>query len=32
MQRPAVRAFLAALHDEATRTRIAALGMKPADA
>ena len=29
--RPAVQAFLAALHDNATRERIAALGMKPAD-
>ncbi|MDO8877828.1 MAG: molybdopterin biosynthesis protein [Pseudolabrys sp.] len=29
--RPAVRAFLAALRDEATRSRIAALGMVPAD-
>jgi putative molybdopterin biosynthesis protein len=28
--RPAVQAFLAALHDEATRARIAALGMTPA--
>ena len=32
LQRPAVQAFLAALHDDATRARIAALGMKPADA
>jgi len=31
-ERPAVQAFLAALRDEATRTRIAALGMQPADA
>jgi putative molybdopterin biosynthesis protein len=31
-ERPAVRAFLAALHDEATRARIRALGMRPADA
>jgi putative molybdopterin biosynthesis protein len=31
MARPAVQAFLAALRDDATRTRIAALGMKPAD-
>jgi len=30
-ERPAVRAFLAALHDEATRERIRALGMRPAD-
>ena len=30
--RPAVRAFLAALHDEATREKIRALGMRPADA
>jgi putative molybdopterin biosynthesis protein len=29
--RPAVQAFLAALRDEATRGRIAALGMQPAD-
>jgi putative molybdopterin biosynthesis protein len=28
--RPAVQAFLAALHDEATRARIAVLGMTPA--
>ncbi len=28
--RPAVQAFLAALHDDATRTRIRALGMEPA--
>ncbi|MDI3469769.1 MAG: Molybdopterin molybdenumtransferase / Periplasmic molybdate-binding domain [Pseudolabrys sp.] len=28
--RPAVQAFLAVLHDEATRARIAALGMTPA--
>ena len=28
--RPAVRAFLAALHDQATRERIRALGMRPA--
>jgi putative molybdopterin biosynthesis protein len=32
MERPAVQAFLAALHDDATRARIMALGMKPADA
>jgi putative molybdopterin biosynthesis protein len=31
MDRPAVQAFLAALRDDATRARIAALGMKPAD-
>jgi putative molybdopterin biosynthesis protein len=31
-ERPAVRAFLAALRDEATRARIRALGMRPADA
>jgi putative molybdopterin biosynthesis protein len=30
-ERPAVQAFLAALRDEATRGRIAALGMQPAD-
>ena len=30
--RPAVRAFLAALHDGATREKIRALGMRPADA
>jgi putative molybdopterin biosynthesis protein len=30
--RPAVRAFLAALQDEATRAKIRALGMRPADA
>ena len=30
-QRPAVQAFLAALRDPATRARIAALGMQPAD-
>jgi molybdopterin molybdotransferase/putative molybdopterin biosynthesis protein len=29
-ERPAVQAFLAALHDNATRERIAALGMQPA--
>jgi putative molybdopterin biosynthesis protein len=29
--RPAVRAFLAALRDPRTRERIAALGMQPAD-
>jgi putative molybdopterin biosynthesis protein len=29
--RPAVQAFLAALRDETTRARIAALGMQPAD-
>ena len=28
--RPAVQAFLAALHNDATRTRIRALGMEPA--
>jgi limonene-1,2-epoxide hydrolase len=27
--RPAVQAFLAALHDEKTRARIRALGMEP---
>jgi len=32
LERLAVQAFLAALHDDATRARIAALGMKPADA
>ncbi len=31
-ERPAVQAFLAALRDPATRARIAALGMQPADA
>jgi putative molybdopterin biosynthesis protein len=31
MERPAVRAFLAALREPATRARIAALGMKPSD-
>jgi putative molybdopterin biosynthesis protein len=31
-QRPAVQAFLDALHDPGTRARIAALGMQPADA
>jgi putative molybdopterin biosynthesis protein len=31
-ERPAVQAFLAALRDEATRARIQALGMRPADA
>jgi molybdopterin molybdotransferase/putative molybdopterin biosynthesis protein len=31
-QRPAVQAFLAVLRDPATRARIAALGMQPADA
>lgn len=31
-ERPAVRAFLAALKDSATRERIRALGMRPADA
>ena len=31
-QRPAVQAFLAALREPATRERIRALGMKPADA
>jgi len=31
-ERPAVQVFLAALHDEATRARIRALGMRPADA
>ncbi len=30
-ERPAVRAFLAALNEPATRERIAALGMRPAD-
>ena len=30
-ERPAVQAFLAALRDEATRERIRALGMRPAD-
>jgi putative molybdopterin biosynthesis protein len=30
-ERPAVRAFLAALREPATRARIAALGMKPSD-
>ena len=30
-ERPAVRAFLAALRDDTTRERIAALGMRPAD-
>jgi putative molybdopterin biosynthesis protein len=30
-ERPAVQAFLAALRDEATRERIVALGMQPAD-
>jgi putative molybdopterin biosynthesis protein len=30
-ERPAVQAFLAALRDEATRERIRALGMEPAD-
>ena len=30
-ERPAVQAFLAALRDEATRVRIRALGMRPAD-
>jgi putative molybdopterin biosynthesis protein len=30
-ERPAVQAFLAALRDQATRARIAALGMQPAD-
>ena len=29
--RPAVKAFLAVLRDEATRARIRALGMEPAD-
>ena len=29
-QRPAVQAFLAALHDETTRARITAIGMQPA--
>jgi putative molybdopterin biosynthesis protein len=29
--RPAVQAFLAALRQEATRARIRALGMRPAD-
>jgi len=31
-ERPAVQAFLAALADDATRARIRALGMRPADA
>ncbi len=31
MERPAVQAFLAALHEPATRDRIRALGMQPAD-
>jgi putative molybdopterin biosynthesis protein len=31
MERPAVRAFLAALREPAMRARIAALGMKPSD-
>jgi putative molybdopterin biosynthesis protein len=31
-ERPAVQAFLAALREEATRDRIRALGMRPADA
>jgi putative molybdopterin biosynthesis protein len=30
-ERPAVQAFLAALRDEATRARLRAIGMKPAD-
>ena len=30
-ERPAVRAFLAALRDRRTRERIAALGMQPAE-
>ena len=30
-ERPAVQAFLAALRDDATRERITALGMQPAD-
>ncbi len=30
-ERPAVQAFLSALRDEATRTRIRALGMQPAE-
>jgi putative molybdopterin biosynthesis protein len=30
-ERPAVQAFLAALRDDATRQRITALGMQPAD-
>jgi putative molybdopterin biosynthesis protein len=30
-ERPAVQAFLAALYDEATRDKIRALGMRPAD-
>jgi putative molybdopterin biosynthesis protein len=30
--RPAVQAFLAALRDETVRSRIQALGMRPADA
>jgi putative molybdopterin biosynthesis protein len=31
-ERPAVQAFLAALHDEKTREKIRAIGMRPADA
>ena len=31
-ERPAVQAFLAALRDEATREKIRAIGMRPADA
>ena len=30
-ERPAVQAFLAALRDDATRERIAVLGMQPAE-
>jgi putative molybdopterin biosynthesis protein len=30
-ERPAVQAFVAALRDDTTRARIAALGMQPAD-
>jgi molybdopterin molybdotransferase/putative molybdopterin biosynthesis protein len=30
-ERPAVKAFLAALRDGGTRARIAALGMQPSD-
>ncbi len=30
-ERPAVQAFLAALRDDATRERISALGMQPAE-
>lgn len=31
-EQPAVRAFIAALHEEATRNRIRALGLRPVDA